>query len=213
VITTDGTGRARILFTDDGAVTLGANTVFNLAEYRMGASGEKPAFAGRVAKGMMRVITGKITEQNPEGFKVTTPDAVIGIRGTIISVMVDDQGESVVYVENTPHQVFVNGTLVPSGSLIDLRGTEEHPRPQPITPTDRDELNEELAAGSPSGSGPSAPEASETASVGANDNGEIDLGTALNDNEKSELVDSTPEKATTAWVSGNLSLIDGSWGG
>jgi hypothetical protein len=80
ILITDATGRVRVLFSDDSAISLGSNTVFTLEQYV--AEGSKASFSGRMAKGLLRSITGKIVEQNPSGFVLTTPEATIGIRGT-----------------------------------------------------------------------------------------------------------------------------------
>ena len=117
VLSTDATGRAQILFDDDTTVALGSNTSLSLET--VVAEGPNPAFKARLGEGVARFITGKIVEKNPDGFTVVTPDATVGIRGTIFSLKVSD-GTTVVFVSNTTKQVFVNGILVPSGFKITL---------------------------------------------------------------------------------------------
>ncbi|WP_374290465.1 FecR domain-containing protein [Desulfovibrio desulfuricans] len=117
VLSTDATGRAQILFDDDTTVALGSNTSLSLET--VVAEGPNPAFKARLGEGVARFITGKIVEKNPDGFSVVTPDATVGIRGTIFSLKVSD-GTTVVFVSNTTKQVFVNGILVPSGFKITL---------------------------------------------------------------------------------------------
>ena len=129
VLTTDATGRAQILFDDDTTVALGSNTSLSLET--VVAEGANPAFKARMGQGVARFITGKIVEKNPDGFTVVTPDATVGIRGTIFAVQVGN-GITIVYVTNTTKQVFVNGILVPSGFKITLpQGTLT-----PLTPAD-----------------------------------------------------------------------------
>ena len=116
-LTTDATGRAQILFDDDTTVSLGSNTSLSLET--VVAEGANPAFKVRMGQGIARFITGKIVEKNPDGFSVVTPDATVGIRGTIFAVRVGN-GTTTVFVTNTTKQVFVNGVLVPTGFKITL---------------------------------------------------------------------------------------------
>ena len=143
VLTTNATGRAQILFDDDTTVALGSNTSLSLE--KVVADGAKPAFSARLGQGVARFITGKIVEKNPDGFKVETPDATVGIRGTIFAVRVGN-GTTTVFVTNTTKQVFVNGVLVPSGFKIILpQGTLV-----PMTPSDTALLDANVATRGPS---------------------------------------------------------------
>ncbi|MDR2695542.1 MAG: FecR family protein [Deltaproteobacteria bacterium] len=85
-VRTDAGGRVKILFNDDSSLSLGPDTVMEMSEYA--DAGGKSAFSVNVPAGMIRAITAKITEQNPEGFKMTSPDATVGIRGTIVTMQV-----------------------------------------------------------------------------------------------------------------------------
>ena len=146
VLHTDATGRAQILFEDDTTVALGSNTSLSLET--VVAEGANPAFRARMGQGVARFITGKIVEKNPDGFSVVTPDATVGIRGTIFAVQVGN-GTTTVYVTNTTKQVFVNGVLVPSGFKITLpQGTIS-----PMTPADHQFVSGSVAAGGSSSGG------------------------------------------------------------
>ncbi|WP_298994375.1 FecR family protein [uncultured Desulfovibrio sp.] len=145
-LTTDATGRAQILFDDDTTVSLGSNTSLSLET--VVAEGANPAFKVRMGQGIARFITGKIVEKNPDGFSVVTPDATVGIRGTILSLKVDS-GATTVYVANTSKEVFVNGVRVPSGFKITLpQGTVT-----PMTPADHNLVSGSVAANRPASGG------------------------------------------------------------
>ena len=139
VLTTDATGRAQVLFDDDTTVALGSNTSLSLEQ--VVTEGSSPAFRARMGQGVARFITGKIVEKNPDGFSVVTPDATVGIRGTIFAVQVGN-GVTTVFVTNTTKQVFVNGIHVPTGFKITL--------PQggvaPMTPADRNQISGSVAS-------------------------------------------------------------------
>ncbi|MDR1275473.1 MAG: FecR family protein [Candidatus Accumulibacter sp.] len=139
-LTTDATGRARILFNDDSTVAVGSNTSLDLRDYA--DSGSKPVFDVHLMQGVARVVTGRVVEMNPSGFKVTTPEAHVGIRGTIIS-MRSMNGVTTVYVENTTREVYVNDIRVPGGQKITL--PDDPLRTEPIQPEDRRELGRDLA--------------------------------------------------------------------
>lgn len=145
-LTTDATGRAQILFDDDTTVSLGSNTSLSLET--VVAEGANPAFKARMGQGVARFITGKIVEKNPDGFSVVTPDATVGIRGTIFAVRVGN-GTTTVFVTNTTKQVFVNGVLVPTGFKITL----PQGAPTPMTPADHNLVSGSVAVNSPASSG------------------------------------------------------------
>lgn len=145
-LVTDATGRAQILFDDDTTVALGSNTSLSLEN--VVAEGSNPAFKARMGQGVARFITGKIVEKNPEGFSVVTPDATVGIRGTIFAVQVGN-GTTTVFVTNTTKQVFVNGVLVPTGFKMTLpQGTLS-----PMTPPDHNFVSGSVAANGATSSG------------------------------------------------------------
>ena len=154
-LTSDATGRARILFSDDSSMSIGPNTALALQEFTPG--GSKPAVKAHLAKGLLRSITGRIVEQNPEGFSLTSPEATVGIRGTIITMRAG-KGVTTVYVENTTRKVFVNGVNVPSGKKITVPG--DPVRPEPILPQDRRDLGRDLAFLGGAGTAAAAPEPS-----------------------------------------------------
>jgi hypothetical protein len=128
-ITTDASGRARILFHDDGAVTLGPDTSLALMEVL--PKGDAPTFKAHVAQGLARFITGKIVEANPKGFAVSTPEATVGIRGTIF-VLQTGNGQTTLYVINATRDVTMNDVSVPGGFKMTLPGGS----PVPMTPED-----------------------------------------------------------------------------
>ena len=155
---TDAAGRARVLFSDDSSMSLAPNTRLTLTEFV--TEGAKPTFKARLGQGLARAITGKIVEANPAGFTLNTPEAVVGIRGTIISVR-SERGVTTVYVENTLRNVYVNDVNVPGG--LKLTVPSGQPTPQPITPQDRREIGKALAFAGRAGAASASPEPSEKA--------------------------------------------------
>lgn len=140
-ITSNASGKAQIIFNDDSTVTLANNTSLSMDEFSF--DGTEPAFKSHVGQGLIRVITGKIVEQNPDGFNLTTPQATIGIRGTVLDVSVDEN-RTTVFVENTLHkEVYVNNTQVPQGQRAIVDATGAAPTLQPITPDEQENIDTE----------------------------------------------------------------------
>lgn len=137
---TDASGKVQILFADNSSVTLGNNTTMEMQEFAIGEG--EPVFKAHLGQGIMRAITGAVVEQNPKGFEITTPEATIGIRGTIITGMTKN-GFSTVWVENTLKQVFVNDTEVPSNHKITVPSTPK--LVQIITPEDIEFITRETS--------------------------------------------------------------------
>ena len=140
-IVSDATGKAQIIFADDSTVTIGNNARLSMEAFA--ASGSKPVFKARLGQGLARIITGKVVEQNPDGFSIATPEATVGIRGTVLAVR-SEQGRTSVFVENTLHkEVFVNSTLVPQGFKAIVSAPGATPVPEAITPQDQKGIEQE----------------------------------------------------------------------
>lgn len=195
VVQSDATGKVQIILSDDTALSMGANSRLDMREFA--DSGSDSRFNVHLGQGLARIITGKIVEQNPQGFNVTTPEATVGIRGTVLAVR-SDQGSTTVFVENTLHrQVFVNNTQVPQGFKAVVDSLDAVPTPQPISPQEQQTIEQESqVASTPSSetllAAYAAPQGPDT-TLGDANLGQQELGDAL-----------APPKPTTAVVSGTL---------
>jgi hypothetical protein len=108
-VATASNSKVQILLRDGSAISLGGETELELKEFS--DIGTSPNFTADFVKGSLRVITGKITEANPEGFKITTPHSTLGIRGTILSLRTDDDGTTLM-VLNSDKTVLFNNVAV-----------------------------------------------------------------------------------------------------
>lgn len=86
------TSSAVVGFRDGTLVTIQPNTRFRVEQYQYdgSADGERGAIM-RLLVGSMRVFTGAIAKLSPARFKVNTPTATIGVRGTGFDVGYDGQ--------------------------------------------------------------------------------------------------------------------------
>ena len=84
-------GTAELSFTDGAQLSLEAFSRFTIGEES--GSTESSPLAGRFELGESRFRSGS---RPGEGYRLTSPTAVIGIRGTYFEVQVDDLGETLV---------------------------------------------------------------------------------------------------------------------
>jgi FecR protein len=115
-IRTNNEGRAQIRFTDGSYVSLQPNTDFAISEYKFEGKDDDRGFFGLV-KGAMRTVTGAVGRVNRNSYRITTPTATVGIRGTggRIEVLLDGStliaGTSGIWTLTNP-----SGTLdIPAG--------------------------------------------------------------------------------------------------
>ena len=139
LLITDATGRVQVLFDDDSTITLGSNT--RLALKTVVPMGRKPVFRVDLTQGLAKVITGKIVEKNPDGFTLSTPEATVGIRGTMFAVRAE-KGRSQVLVFNTSRQVTVNGVDVAADYKITFPGGKL----ERLTPGDASQVGAQTAS-------------------------------------------------------------------
>ncbi|MDQ7015758.1 MAG: FecR domain-containing protein [Gammaproteobacteria bacterium] len=81
-LVTGKNGRVQIRFSDKGLLELQANTRFLIETYHFDEDYRKRAASYSLLKGGMRTVTGLIGQTNKKNYKVETPVATIGLRGT-----------------------------------------------------------------------------------------------------------------------------------
>lgn len=80
IVTTGNRAFAVIQFTDTTRMTLRPDTAFQINRYSHG-DGEDNALL-RLVRGGLRAVTGLIAKGRPDAFRIGTPTATIGVRGT-----------------------------------------------------------------------------------------------------------------------------------
>jgi hypothetical protein len=82
-ITTNKDGSGELSFVDNGVMSLNPDSEFRVDayKYKKDAPAEDKSVMTLV-KGGFRTITGTIPKDNPDAYKITTPVATIGVRGT-----------------------------------------------------------------------------------------------------------------------------------
>lgn len=85
-ILTSNRSFAVLQFVDGAKVTVRPDSTLIIEQYLYNGNDEDAATLGLVSGGL-RVITGAMAKSNPENYKVRTPVALMGVRGTEFSVM------------------------------------------------------------------------------------------------------------------------------
>lgn len=85
---TGGNGHMELLFTDGMRMSLGPGTQLTISDYAMARGAQRSWFD--MARGTLRTITGMIGKNDPAAFRLRTPTAVVGVRGTDFTVVQAD---------------------------------------------------------------------------------------------------------------------------
>jgi len=85
-ILTSGRSFAVLQFSDGAKVTVRPDSTLIIEQYLYAGNDNDEATLNLVSGGL-RVITGAMAKSNPENYKVRTPVALMGVRGTEFSIM------------------------------------------------------------------------------------------------------------------------------
>jgi len=94
-VRTNANGRAQIRFSDGSYVSLQPNTDFAINEYKFDGKDDDRGFFG-LLRGAMRTVTGAVGKVNRNSYRITTPTATVGIRGTGGVIQVLNDGSTLV---------------------------------------------------------------------------------------------------------------------
>ena len=143
ILVTDERGKLQIILDDDTTLSLASSTRIDLQTV---VPEGKPEFKAHVSSGLARFITGKIVDKNPNGFKVSTPEGTVGIRGTMFAVRTGS-GETTLFVFNASRNVVLNDISVPPGEMLTVGPRILAPTPIPMTTQQMDEVDRQTASG------------------------------------------------------------------
>ncbi len=95
ILSTEAGGSGQIVFSDGTLFTLNESTKFKIDQYRyVKGDAKQEKYVVSVLKGGFRTVTGLISKDAPDSYKVQTPVATIGVRGTEIVGYIDLKGHS-----------------------------------------------------------------------------------------------------------------------
>lgn len=129
VVLTGASGRAQIRFTDGGVVSLSPGSQFAVERYVDSGDPAQDRFAVNLTRGGLRAVTGLIGKRNPANYKVITPTAVVGIRGSAFRVFFNAEGLVEVAGEQDEIEVCTQAGCVgvKSGESVLVRSSHELP--------------------------------------------------------------------------------------
>ena len=90
ILTKEG-GKSQILFVDQTVMTVGSNTELTIDEFVYDVENTDGKLLSTIKSGSVKILTGKISEKNPENLVVETPAGTIGTRGTEFKAAVDPE--------------------------------------------------------------------------------------------------------------------------
>ncbi len=75
-------GRMELAFTDGGKIKLGRYTIFKVDDYQYAALDGEDTGVFSLLKGALRAVSGAIGKKRREEYRINTPVATVGLRGT-----------------------------------------------------------------------------------------------------------------------------------
>jgi hypothetical protein len=109
VIHTNGFGRAQLSFLDSTVLSIGPSSEVNLDRFVYDPDKTTGDVVLNLGKGTFRFITGS---QDKRNYKIVSPVATIGVRGTIFHVQYTDTELTVVLQEGAVTVTLPNGTVI-----------------------------------------------------------------------------------------------------
>ena len=91
VIRTSTSSSVGLTTHDNALVSLGPNSVLTLTQYAFNSTTHEGKMDAALSKGSLSMASGKLTKQSPESVKITTPTAVLAVRGTEFFAEVEDK--------------------------------------------------------------------------------------------------------------------------
>lgn len=117
VLTSDARGKAQLMFPDSSTVSIAPGTEIALADF-VDSETEQSVILN-LASGTARIITGEVSRRNPGAFTVNTPQASVGIRGTIVTISTMGDTTRIFLTETSGLGVFVRD--LNTGRTLDMR--------------------------------------------------------------------------------------------
>jgi hypothetical protein len=133
-IKTGPAGSVQIRFIDKALMTIKANSEMNIETYLLAQQGnaeQKDQALMSLVKGGFRTITGTIGKGDKAAYKVNTPAASIGIRGTNYEVQQESDGGFVMGVYNGGIEVENEAGTIELGEGADFNFTRVKPNSAP----------------------------------------------------------------------------------
>jgi hypothetical protein len=93
LVRTGPEAQAELRLDDNTKLALGPDAELRLDEFAVAGGGDAKSIAVRLLKGTLRFLTGRNTS---ESYKIETPSATIGVRGTVFDLYIGPNGDTFV---------------------------------------------------------------------------------------------------------------------
>lgn len=113
-IRTEEESRAQLKFTDDSLAVIPPFSRFQVSGYRYKKRGEADLFASELFEGGVQILSGSIAKKNPRETKLKTPNATLGLRGTLIEAKIAPSSREVFFGVQEGRAIIFNA----SGSIL-----------------------------------------------------------------------------------------------
>jgi hypothetical protein len=90
VVVTGADGSVGIVFLDASLLSAGPRTSLSIDRFAFDSTTNQGRFDTSLKKGTLAVVSGKIAKQSPGAMRVTTPAAILGVRGTELVIRAGD---------------------------------------------------------------------------------------------------------------------------
>ena len=87
---------AQILLLDETALTVGEKSELTIDEFIYDPKSKVGKIVSNIKVGTVRIVTGEISNQNPENLKVNVPTGSVGARGTEFVVVTESDEKSTI---------------------------------------------------------------------------------------------------------------------
>ncbi len=74
----------QVMLLDESVFTIGPNSEIEIEDFGFDANTGRGKIAASIGTGAFRFVSGRIAQNHPENMKVRVPNAIIGVRGTIV---------------------------------------------------------------------------------------------------------------------------------
>lgn len=130
--------KVQIRFMDGAFLNLIPETVYEIVDYSYGGTAP-PQHKSSLTKGGLRYLSGNIGKTHPEAVEVQTPTATVGLRGTVLDLLLLPDGrlnvgcfKGRVEIRNYAGSILIGPTEPTSYATIISPTTEPQPVVEPI---------------------------------------------------------------------------------
>lgn len=143
-VVTDAKGKLQLLFLDGSALTVGPNSDVVVDEFVYDPKAQAGKLAFSATKGFFRLVGGKISKKTP--VLLRTPQAVIGIRGGIVTARASEAGVTATFLFGDRMTVESGGQTVTADRPGFQIQAQEGAAPSPPVAANEQQISAELDA-------------------------------------------------------------------